>query len=411
MHVFIQAAQIMIPKNRLSMLKTVNIPRPFSALRSCITALLCAPLLFASLTWAAADDSQQKKFEEVKRSIEKLQGELKDAKGDRDNLHQNLEENEKNIQQLNEKARELKKALEEKQKRLKVLNNEQAQLEKKKNEQVGLVEDYTNAAYRLGKQSQIRLLLNQEDPAQVARMLKYYNTFSENRSEQIAIFVDTIKRLKAIEPEIAGETQKLQQAYSDLKDKQKQLKGSQRERQNTLALLESKVKSQEQRLASLKADQRRLEKVLTRVYKAINDQELNFDVRDFAKLKGKLPWPTQGKPSNRFGSRRSDSSLKWQGLEIRANPGTNVVAIHYGQVVFSDYLRGHGLLMIIDHGSGYMSLYAHNENLYKEIGEWVEAGEAVATVGNTGGRRDTALYFELRHNGKPTNPTPWLKRA
>jgi len=359
----------------------------------------------------ARTEEQKARFEEVKRSIEKIKAQLEKTKSSRDSLQDQLESNERAIEQLDKKTQKLRKDLDQKQSKLDALHGEQNTLRSAKNEQSKLVDDYINAAYRLGNYSQVKLLLNQQDPAQVSRMLHYYKAFSSERQEKISEFVDTLTRLSKIEPEIAYETSQLKATYNKLKSQQSELRASQSTRQDTLKKLQLEVNSKEKRLAGLIADRKRLETLLAKVYEEINSQELNFAVGEFAKLKGRLPWPAKGRKLNAFGRKRSGSSLPWQGLEIAARDGSDIIAIHHGQVVFSDYLRGHGLLMIIDHGSGFMSLYAHAKHLYKELGEWVEAGERVASVGTTGGRKDAALYFELRHNGKPTDPNPWFTRA
>lgn len=139
--------------------------------------------------------------------------------------------------------------------------------------------------------------------------------------------------------------------------------------------------------------------------------EVEVSNRPFKELKGKLPWPTQGKIIKQFGSARATNKVRWQGLMIASDEGAPVHAVHHGRVVFADYLRGHGLLLIIDHGDSFLSLYAHNQMLYKEIGDWVSAGEEIATVGQSGGQDQAGLYFELRHQGKPTNPNSWLKKS
>jgi septal ring factor EnvC (AmiA/AmiB activator) len=144
----------------------------------------------------------------------------------------------------------------------------------------------------------------------------------------------------------------------------------------------------------------------------IDDSGLSSDGAEhqpFAKLRGRLNWPSRGKLITRYGSARKVGKLKWQGVNISAPEGTEVRAISHGRVAFSDWLRGFGLLTIIDHGDGYMSLYGGNQSLFKEVGDWVEAGEAIASVGNSGGRQDSALYFEIRHNGKPSNPLKWCR--
>ena len=138
--------------------------------------------------------------------------------------------------------------------------------------------------------------------------------------------------------------------------------------------------------------------------------EVPQEFQDFASFRGQMPWPVGGRPSNSFGARRGNGGLRWQGLVIPATEGSEVTAIHHGRVVFADWFRGSGLLLIVDHGDGFMSLYAHNEALLRDVGEWVSAGSAIATVGSTGGMAESALYFEIRENGKPTNPSSWLNQ-
>lgn len=386
----------------------VVLTRPFRT-TLVLGILACTAGLSAHNTFAQ-QDQDQKKFEDVKKRIAELKAELERTKTNRDTLHQTLESNEKEIQTLNKKTQTMKQTLDQKQSHLQELHNERDTLEKKKNEQAEYVGDYLKSAYRLGHQSELQLLFNQRDPAQVARMMKYYQHLSDNRIEKIEAFITVMQRIEAIEPEIARETSELQNQYRQLKNQQAKLRTAQATRKKTLSKLQSDVASKEQRLAGLREDQRRLEKLLVNVYEEMNASELSFKHSKFSSLKGKLKWPLRGKALNRYGASRG-GNLRWQGLQISASRGTPVTAIHHGQVVFSDYLRGHGLLLIIDHGAGYMSLYAHNDQLNKELGEWVESGETIATVGNTGGRSDTALYFELRYQGKSTNPSSWFGKA
>ena len=377
-----------------------------------ISALLVSLLLCSQSAFAQEmTEEQRKKFEEVKRTIEQLKKDLEKTKSSQSELQSELEKNERSIQELNQKTEKLRSTINNKQSRLNDLEIEQNSLQQKKQDQTALVEAYLNAAYRLGKQNELKLLFNQKDPAEVSRMLKYFQTFSESRQEKIEEFVATLRQLSSVEQRITEETNALQASYAQLKEEKRALNSSQKNRLSTLAKLEANLSSSQKRLSSLEADRKRLESVLTKVHEEINAQELSIDVSEFAQLKGRLPKPTQGRALNRFGSKRAGNGLTWKGIEFQGNMGADIIAVHHGQVVFSDYLRGHGLLIVIDHGSGFMSLYAHAGNLYKELGEWVDAGEVIASVGNTGGRRDAALYFELRHNGKATNPSAWFKRA
>lgn len=359
--------------------------------------------------WGWAQDDDRKKFEEVKKQIEALKAELEETKGSRAELHKSLEENEKSISELNEKAKKLESELKKGQKDLQELRDERGELIQKKNRESKIVSQYLSSAYQLGKQGQIRLLLNQQSPAEVSRMLRYYERFSDERAAKIASFRTTINRLNDIEPQIEQQTASLQRTFDELKVQQAKLKNSQAQRKQVLVKLNTELKGQESQIAALVKDRKRLQTLLNRVNEAISDQELALKVTEFSKLKGQLPWPTRGKVLHKYGSSRMGGTMKWQGLHIGATNGADVLAVHHGQVVFSDYLRGHGLLIIVDHGAGYMSLYAHNQYLYKETGAWVEAGEKIAAVGDTGGQSETALYFELRHRGKPTNPQVWLQ--
>lgn len=184
----------------------------------------------------------------------------------------------------------------------------------------------------------------------------------------------------------------------------------QQHRKSTLAKLNTRITRQNLALSQLKEDKAELERILEEVTQALASMKLPGNNQPFASFRGKLSWPVSGKISHRFGSSRVAGKLNWDGVMINAAGGTQVKAIYHGRIVFSDYLRGHGMLLIIDHGDGYMSLYAHNQILYKVAGDWVSEGETIATVGSTGGRSAPGLYFEIRHRGKPDNPAKWCRR-
>ena len=160
-------------------------------------------------------------------------------------------------------------------------------------------------------------------------------------------------------------------------------------------------------------DQRQLERVVKVITENLPHTDAGLDVirqTPFGKLKGKLVWPALGKVKRLFGKKRQSGRLRWKGVLIEARQGNNVRAVAAGRVAYADWLRGYGLLLIIDHGDGYMSLYGHNESLFKETGDWVSAGDVIASVGKSGGRKLSSLYFEIRHKGKPVNPTRWCKK-
>lgn len=373
-----------------------------------LIALLTLSLLSAAFSYA---DDQKAQLETLKKNIEQLKKELADTKNSRNEVHQDLEKTEKSIGDLNKKAEALKQELEQRKKKLNNLRDERSQLNEKKRQQQDTVGQYINAAYRVGQQSNLRLLLNQQEPARVARNLKYYNYFIDARQQKIASYITTIERINAIEPEIAFETTKIQQNVDKLNAQKQQLNDAQASRRQLLAKLDKNIVSQDQRLKSYREDRSRLERLLSRVLNNVDDVKISGTSERFGNLKGRIPWPIQGSVLKTFGSERVGNKLRWEGMLISSPSGTPVKAVHYGRVIFSDYLRGHGLLIIVDHGTGFMSLYAHNQTLYKTLGEWVDTGDTIATVGNSGGQKQSALYFELRRDGKPTNPKSWLKRA
>lgn len=362
-------------------------------------------------SYADTDAEQQKQLEELKRNIEALKKELEATKSSRDDVHKQLEKTETSIGDLNKKAEKLKDELNQRKKKLNDLRSERGQLQTRKREQQTTVAQYVNSAYRLGQQDSLRLLLNQKAPERVSRNLKYYNYFITARQEKITEYMNTIERINAIEPEIAFETTKIQQNVDALNTQKKQLDTAQANRRQLLAKLNTNIANQDHKLKSLLEDRKQLEKVLRSVINNVDDVKIAGSNEPFGSLRGRIPWPLQGKLLERYGNQRVGNKLKWQGLLISSPAGTPVKAVHYGRVVFSDYLRGHGLLIIVDHGTGFMSLYAHNQTLYKTLGEWVDTGDVIASVGNSGGQKQAALYFELRHKGEPTNPQRWLKRA
>lgn len=375
---------------------------------------VCCTLMFALLLafHVHAEQSEElKKLDVLKQNIEQLKAELKATQGARNDVLKALEDSEKDIGKLSEKAKQLEQQREQEQKKLKNLNQERSQLQQKKNEQQQYVSEYANAAYRVGQTNQLQLLLNQQSPADVSRTLTYYQYFVVARSEKIKTYLSTIQRLQALEPAIQATTLALSRKIEQLKQQHTQIGLAQKSRKVTLAKLESELSSSQKKLQKLTQDRKRLEAVVSRVSEYIGDIAAGSSGKSFDKLRGALPWPTRGRVVSSYGSSRVVNRINWEGIMIEANAGNDVQAVHAGRVVFSDYLRGHGLLIILDHGAGFMTLYAHNESLYKELGEWVVAGDVIAAVGNSGGQQRNALYFELRHNGKPTNPMKWLKSA
>ncbi len=293
---------------------------------------------------------------------------------------------------------------------LETLRNQRRELLVARGRQQELISREMQTAYQMGKQAQLRVLLNQEDPATLARAMTYYDYFYQARLEHISRYLEIVERINTLEPEIRGTTRTLEANEQTLETQQGELLARQRQRQRELAELNATIETKDQRLQKLSQDQEELQRLLEVIEQAVAELEVPDAYQPFANAQGSMPWPVAGRASNRYGARRGGGSkLRWQGLVIPAEEGSEVNAIHHGRVVFADWFRGSGLLLIIDHGDGYMSLYARNQALLRDVGEWVSAGSAVATVGNSGGQAESALYFEIREGGKPTNPGPWLE--
>lgn len=376
-----------------------------------IYPVLLSLLLSSSFALADSDSEKQRQLKLLETEIQELKSLLSSFKSQRSKLQSSLQKSEVNIGDLQKKIRSIKQQLLKEQRELRSLQKQRGELESAKKSQTKYIEQQILAAYQVGQQKKLKILLNQEQPDKLSRALTYYDYFNQARSEQIESYVDVISELNQIEPKIFRKTRTLTEAKNNLSMEHRNLLQRKAEREQNLAKINSEIKNKDQRLRKIAKDRSELERLLEAVEQTLANISIPKDYRAFTTLKGKLPWPVAGKPSNRFGSRRSDSSMRWQGLNIPASEGQQVNAIHHGRVVFADWLRGSGLLVIIDHGDGYMSLYGHNQSLLKEPGEWVAGGETIATIGNSGGQTRAGLYFEIRHNGKPTDPGKWCRRT
>jgi len=369
-------------------------------------------LLTSVVATHAADEEEtrtRQQLTEVKSQISALQSRLKIFAREKSTIQQALRTSETAIGEVQKSVRKTRKRLTDKKSQLATLKSERHKLIKAKSGQQKLMAREIQTAYQTGRQSHIKILLNQEDPHTVARAMEYYKYFSNARNERIESYLEIIKKIDALEPQISATALALAKTDTELSDQLQQLQQQKSQRKVALSKLNSSIQNSDQKLAQLQKNRSELEELLEAVEQAVANLEIPSDYQAFAKLKGAMVWPVEGKPENRFGQLRSGGPLRWQGLMIDAQEGSPVRAIHHGRVVYADWFRGSGLLLIIDHGDGYKSLYAHNQSLHREVGEWVTANELVSTVGNSGGQFKSALYFEIRHQGKPTDPRKWCK--
>jgi murein hydrolase activator len=263
------------------------------------------------------------------------------------------------------------------------------------------------AAYLIGHEEPLKLLLNQQDPARAGRMFVYYSYFGRARATQIHSIEDNIARLDQLDTELATEDAKLAELEKQQRVELSAVEQARARRTVVLANLEAESQTRAQSLEKLRSQQAGLEKLLRELREAMEKYPLDSnDV--FAHLRGKLAWPVSGHLVARFGDTRA-GGLKWDGVLVATERGAPVRAIYQGRVIYADWLPGLGLLTIVDHGDGYLSLYGHNERLYKAVGERVSAGDAIASAGDSGGSARPELYFEIRKAGKPVDPRPWFK--
>ncbi len=366
-------------------------------------------LFFSPLNHALTEEEKAAQMKALRETIAQVKKELESVKSDHSEMLEELEASETRIGELNQKVEELKSELEDKQSRLKQLRDEQEALALVKKQQTQAAATHLDAAYRLGRHSTVKMLLNQQDPASFSRNLKYFDYIVDTRNRKITELLATLNELDRLEPTIAAEVDAIRSRRETLAERRNNLTQHQQKRRATLKQLEAALNSKGDRLLGLERDRSELQSVVTTI---VRGEDRWFDPETpFASLKGNLPWPAQGKVLRAFGSERVKGKMRWQGILIEASEGTPVRAVHAGRVVFADYLRGQGLLIIVDHGGGFMSLYAHNQSLFKKLGDRVAPGERIATVGLSGGQTTASLYFELRFKGEPTNPRSWLKQA
>lgn len=355
-------------------------------------------------------DDKTAKLELLRKQIHALRESLDTARNKKGSLQQQLRSSEVEIGELNLSLKSLDERLKIQARELDKLHAQKIQQRENLKEQQQSLADQIRASYAMGKQGYMKILLNQQDPAEIGRTLTYYDYFNRARTTRIHTIDSTIKELDRLEVAIAEETSRLKTMHNEQGLKMQALEESRQSRHNIIVKLDAEIVDNEQRLKQLLQD----EEVLVKLLEGIRDALTNIppdrgNIPPFATLKGSLSWPSGGRISTRYGASRNIGQLKWQGITISAPEGAEVKAIYHGRVAFADWLRGYGLLLILDHGNGYMSLYGYNQSLYKTVGEWVEAGETIAAIGNSGGRLASGLYFEIRHNGAPVNPVAWCK--
>lgn len=382
---------------------------------------LTASLLSFSLLVTAADGSiraaenkddevaPEERLTEINSAISQIEDWLNSAANNRTSLETELREATQQIAAANLVITEQQTAITALETELAALTERTTQLEQEKNAQQDIVERAVRASYKSGRESYLKLLLNQEDPSESARMLRYYSDFNTERLSRIQAFRATLAELESTAVTIAAASQEMLNRQGDLETQFATLSERQTTRQALLQSLDDDITARSGELEQLTADRGRLEELITEINDAIANIPPPEQLTPFSEEQGRLPWPVVGSVLHNFGESYSDDNLHRQGVVLAAEVGSPVRAIHQGRVVFSDWLRGSGMLVVVDHGDGYLSLYAHNETLVKNTGDWVNRGEALATAGTNGGTAQPGIYFEIRRHGEALDPAAWCE--
>jgi len=381
------------------------------ARRSFIAVVLLLVFFPGGISYAGKNlpAEHNKKLELLREHISELKNELVSMRGQRDELQDALEKSEKEIGTVAATLRGLDRQAVHSRENIRELQRDLDAEELNLDTMRITLEKELQLAYMSGKQEQIKLLLNQEEPAALGRLMVYHEYFIRARTQAMQGIRDALERLSDIERELLVQRSEIQVLIELQQEKSSRLLEQQVLRQEILAQLQGRLTGKAGQLAELEQDERHLQKLVQSLQQAITDiRPPAGEYVSLRSLKGKLRWPVAGHISMHYGEQQFSGKLRSRGVHITSRSGADVHAIARGRVVFADWLRGFGLLMIIDHGDNYMSLYGQNRSLFREVGEWVARDEVVAAAGNSGGQAKAGLYLELRKDGRPFNPDSWF---
>ena len=376
-----------------------------------------AALLFAfSITATVAVDtaraieevdisSRRAELSTLQSTLQTLEQQLIEERHQRQELQDTFRQTEIAIGELAAAHHQLTQQQKQLQKELTALQKQQKTVEKRLQKQRTLIEQQLRASHKWQDHNPLQLFF-QQSPEEINRQLYYLERINQARQQQIHDYRTTLAQQRAAASEIAAQKKNIAANQQQLAQQQQQLAQLQQQRQRQLQRLTETIASHQQQVEKLWDDSEALQKLLQRMQRA---QRKAAKPQSFATAKGHLPWPLDGQQRFSFGQPRPGSEIPWQGVTLAAELGQPVRAIHAGHVVFADWFQGQGLLIIVDHGEGYMSLYGHNQSLLRSVGSQISRGETIATAGNSGGRQEAALYFEIRHNGAPSDPEKWCK--
>ena len=383
----------------------------------CLSILILPIIAILALPPAAVaqDDGdglakiKEQELEEVRDKISDLKKSMDKSARDRDRLTEDLQSAEVAIAEKRLRLQDLERERAWSAKRLAELDAAIAAGEAELARESGHLSAQVRAAYMSGNQEKIKLLLNQRDPAMLGRMMAYYRYFNDYRADNIGAVTEKIRELADMHSEVAAEEARLADLARTRSAELEKLAEVQAERQTLLGALKERMAAEGREIERLAAQEKDLARLIAELTSILSDYPITSE-EPFSDFRGRLTWPVAGTLLRDYGQPRVGGELKWNGVVLAAPRGREVRSVYHGRVAFADWLAGMGLLVIVDHGEGYMTLYGYNETILKNAGDWVAPGDVIATVGDSGGQTEAGLYFEIRRGTQPLNPRRWVTR-
>lgn len=364
----------------------------------------CMLLLLSSVAQAQDSDDAEKELAALQEELKARQQALLNSRASAEELQAVLAESEKQIGAVAGKLNTTRKALAENKQQQASLTRRQAELREAIGQQQSMLAGQLKSAFIAGHYDYAKMIFYQQDAARFERIITYYKYLNQARQANITQFTATVTELESVTASLQQKASELNQLQADQQQQQNELVARQQDRQQTLKQLNAKIASEETRIAQLREAEQALVEAIERAQRM---SQIPQELTGLASDKGRLLKPADGSVRKLFGKRRQ-GQVRWKGIMIDGREGSAVKAIAHGRVVYSDWLRGFGLVTIIEHGDGFMTVYGHNQALLRQAGESVVKGETVALLGQSGGQNSPNLYFEIRHKGKAVNPADWL---
>lgn len=377
-----------------------------------LAALLFLPLLLVQVCLAADDPTPQEQLADVNTAIEAIEQWLSDIRQQRSSEEAALADIQSGIDSLEQQIGDNQLQITALEAEQEALSTEQTDLLRQSASQRQQIALALKTVYQSGHDTMFKVLLNQQDPALAGRMTHYFRTFHSQQLAQIAAWQATIKQLETTSQQLTTTRSQLASVNQQLAQQLSELSSRQTRRLQIIAELTEQMLSRDDELGVLQNDRAELEALVEEINRIIEDIPSPEELMPFAGQKGQMPWPVNADNSNiaaRFGDSFAGGQMRRQGIIIAAEPGSAVRAVHPGRVVFADWLRGSGHLILIDHGQGYISVYSHQQSLNKQSGEWVNRGEVIGLAGSDAGNGEPGLYFEIRQTRQPLDPLAWLQ--